>query len=276
MDLDLIIGENSHKSLIAELNDGHSFRGVVEFLAETVPDGNFVFDANGITFIRCDAENGVTNRLIIDRHRLPLYIYNGESTEIVFGVTLGSLRNVTKNISRQGALLLLFLSEDPNMYLQIIGNTRMTNNQNYTRITFQKLNDVVPDIIQYKRHITEPNCTITIKELYHMTNSLSGGRGGLTKIVVYPSSIKFEAETTGSITKSVFNFGVRQPLEDKKNEITFNIRSNVIKALAKLNNVSCTNATMQIYAEEDRPLKMILQLGTYGRLIIYFKSIKNT
>lgn len=53
--------------------------------------------------------------------------------------------------------------------------------------------------------------------------------------------------------------------------ILIQIRSNIIKALAKLNNLS-PNSTIKFYIEQNKPLKMVCKIGYYGTLRIYIKS----
>lgn len=49
------------------------------------------------------------------------------------------------------------------------------------------------------------------------------------------------------------------------------VEASIIKALSKLNNV-CPNGTVRIYIEENMPIKIITNVGTYGTLTIYLSD----
>jgi hypothetical protein len=57
-------------------------------------------------------------------------------------------------------------------------------------------------------------------------------------------------------------------------EYSIRIETSTIKALGKLNNLS-PNGTIKMYMELERPFKMIANIGSYGKLIIFLRDISS-
>lgn len=276
MDQPNIINDNKNKEkrLEMEINDGYTVRIWTDHLFNTITDGNFVINGQGMTFIRSDSDNQITNVLEIDGYKLPIFEFNnGKSDEIIFGCTISNFREVTQTISKGDSFKLQMYQKDPNLYSQVLGSDAKYNSGDQNqRISYQKVNNSGLEIEAYKRPIDKPNCSIPIDHFCEIAKKLTKNikHSKYINIRVGSKSLRIGKKSPGGITE--FQFSIGSIVANDPEQYDFNINSKIIKSISKINKLSTDNATFQVYSEKDRPLKMVFTIGNYGRLTIYLNS----
>lgn len=299
-----------NQQVLAEFNEGYTTRSMVELQNGINMDGNFVFTRDKIIYYESDADCMVTLHIVINQDELPYYYYNSPEPFIVFGVTLKNLRAATQSIWKKDGVRIHLFEGDLNMYLQIIsGGTKHLGAQNHYTILYKKVSTKCLNIEKYIRPDTDPNCKIPLGEFYKMCMNISRIGASLVTIIGYPRGVKFIAEAPNKIIKQNYRFGIcpadqivlsdqyAAPLQgveqflaglrignDKHNnnrgdetqnrmELKCIIRGNVIKNLAKINNIASPFSVIKIHMEPNRPVKLTVHVGSYGVCFIYLNSL---
>lgn len=301
--------------IFVEIPDGYTFRNLIEFLKNTNTSGNFIFTKDRITYSRADATNSILNEILILGCNLTYYIYNSPLPEIVIGVTISNLRKITKPIGKKDSVRLYMLPNDPLLYIQIVSvNTKALSRNNANFVMPQKIDRLEYDPGQYLRSEENPNCTIPIMDFCKMCTSMHSISCSYVTIRGLPRGSIFEGMMEGGITGRIDKFGIvdnqaptsvtipdmsaitpllndlcldkiRVPVGKAPKlviksaaemaEIRTRVRIATIKALSKINNLSPPAGIVKLYIERGVPLKLICNIGTYGKLIIYLRDIEN-
>lgn len=277
MDQPNIIDEskNKEKRMYMEINDGYTVRTWTDHLFSTVTDGNFIFNQQGMSFVRSDSDGNITNVLEIDGYKLPAYRFSGSSEEITFGCTISNFKEVTQNIGRKDTIRFEIYKKDPNLYAQVIGNeAKYSSSDQNQRIAYQKVNNSSLDIDPYTRPIDKPNCSIPVNHFCEIAKKLTKNikHNKYINIRVYSTGIRIGKASPGKTTEFEYSINICSSTDPE--QLNFFIPSKIIKSLSKLNNLSTDYATFQIYSQRDRPLKMVWTISNYGRLIIYLTSVE--
>lgn len=77
---------------------------------------------------------------------------------------------------------------------------------------------------------------------------------------------KIKLPSTNKIPKLV--------VQSSEEEVRIRISMSTIKALSKINNLSTSSGIVKLYMEPDRPLKLVCNIGMYGKLTIYLRDPK--
>lgn len=265
----------------AELSDGYSFRNLIEYLKTTNTRGNFVFKPDMIEYSQSDASNKVLNVVEIRACDLSYYRYYSTKTECVVGINMPNFRTITKSIGKKDGARLYMYEGDPLLYIRILSqNTKMLNKNNVNMIRPQTIELQKYIIGQYARPDTLPNCTVPSIDFSKMCTAMNALRCSSVMVNGFHKGLVFQAMLDGELTGRVDRFGdcnsdhttpdlqslIAQEGSDK--ELRIEVKLSTIKALSKLNNLS-TNGTIKMYMEAELPLKIVSNIGTYGRLIIY-------
>ena len=293
----------------AEFSDGYSFRNLIEYLKSTNTSGNFTFHKEGISYIQHNNSNSLLNCVELRKCDLPVYIYRTEQEFVRVGINLANLRSITKSVGKKDSIRLYMVYGNPLLHISISSpNTKELNRNNISVIRPQKIDSIEYEINEYQRDETSPNCTTPAFDFNKMCSAMNALK--CSHIIVYgdESSILFQGMFDGDlvgrtdtfgITKKKDNFGtsnipeisefgkiisapsynehetpesvLRNPSQNNSNH-NIKIDVSTIKALGKLNNLS-PNGTIKMYMEEGLPFKMISNVGSYGKLIIYLRDL---
>ena len=293
-------------SFVADFTDGYSFRNMIEYLRTTNSNGNFRFRSEVIYYEQDDASHIIVNQIEINNCELSLYEFNSKASDIVLGVNISDMRAITKTIGKKDSLRIYKLAGDPLLYIQIIGNnSRGTGRQNISVVRPHKVEVVEYKIPEYKRSERYPNCTISSTDFAKMCTSMSSLKCNYVTVYGLPKGVSFEGLTDGAMFGRIERFGsqdyspnihsmdssssplrlnninvpntpkprlvIKQTTPLPEDQIKIKIKMGLIKALAKLNNLT-NHGMIKIYMEPDNPLKIICQIGNYGTLRIYIRS----
>lgn len=288
-----------NSSVRAEFADSYSFRNTVEYIRVNNSAGAFRFYEDRIIYEQANSKQTLLNQFIIYANELTDYEFNSKSGIIVLNVNLAELRQRTKTIGKKDRLAIYKMPQDKNMYLEIYSqnSSNMGEHPNIHCIETMPPAFAEYNIHEYDRQ-KRPLCTIHQGDFAKCCSSFIAVKCSHVIAHGYPRGIVFEGKKQTGETTSCKKFGkcktdisAPSPASDKlivrripnatPAKLVFNderidyiiIPSEIIKSLSKLNNLS-TNGTIKIYFEENSPLCLICNIGTYGELTVHILQTK--
>jgi hypothetical protein len=292
-----ITSEKKAIRLRVDFTEGYSFRKTFEYLKQTNGQGNLLFFPNEIIYTETDENRTLLNDIRIQTCDLTKYDYNSDEESIAIGFTLSELVTITKHIGKKDSLLICLLHGDPNVYLQIIGaNNKACDRGSVYILRSQNINPQIIYPYEYDRAENNPNCAVPISDFCKMCSAMNSLKCNSVTIKGYPYGICFEGIRPGNITGRIDRFGncemplqktlslikpstgddgssggqvqqVRLNIRSPSNEVKIQIPISTIKALSKLNNIT-PGGVIKFYTEQDKALKLICNIGCYGKLTI--------
>ena len=287
---------------VAVFNDGYTFRNLIEYLKGTNIRGHFRFGKDVIRYIQDNDGHTVLNEIEIDTSDLIEYEFESILPEIVIGIQIDMMRNITRAIGKKDSLRIYKVPNEDTIYLQIVGQTASIDDQanvgHIQPLQVKTITDyTIPD---YQRAERDPNCTVTATEFSKMCSGMSNLKVQTVTTTGYLRGVNFKAGTPGQVSGKIYQYGrinERSKIITSLQTISFDqskvikpegpvatlkIRSSneidtltipiaIIKSLAKLNNLS-TAGTIKIFMEDKNPLKLLCNIGNYGKLRVYIRS----
>lgn len=191
-------------------------------------------------------------------------------------------------------------------------NTKALSRNNANFVKPQLCDTIEYDPGTYTRSEDSPNCTIPVMDFCRMCTAHNSLQNSFVTVRGLPRGVIFEGIIDGDITGRIDKFGIvdnigngaADPVSISDNnpaifseirldkikaptgkapklviqtaaeaaEIRLKIKVSTIKALSKLNNLSTSGGIIKIYIEKDLPIKLVCNIGTYGKLIIYLRD----
>ena len=298
---------DANSSFVAEFSEGYTFRNMIEYLRVTNTKGNFRFSRDLIYYEQVDADNTILNQIEIQTCELSHYEINTQNEEIIIGINISDMRSITKTIGKKDSVRLFKHANDPFLYIQIISqSSRNVNRQNVSIVRPQHVEMFEYDIPEYQNDEKSPNCTIPTADFAKTCTSMSSVKCSYVTIYGLPKGLILEGFQEGSMFGRREQFGncegyvtsVQSSISSStsppiKSDIRLNIPSGpkprlilktplvkikvkmtIIKALAKLNNLSAMG-TLKVYSEKETPVKFVSKIGGYGILRSYARSFED-
>lgn len=280
----------------AEFSDGYSFRNLIEYLKSTNTNGNFIFHKDGISYSQHNNSNSLLNFIELRGFDLPVYMYRSEDESVKVGINLSNLRSITKSVGKKDSIRIFMVYNNPLLHISISSpNTKELNRNNISVIRPQKLEDVQYEMEEYTKDESCPNCTTPAFDFNKMCSAMNALKCNHILVFGDDSSIVFKGMFDGELVGRTDTFGITKKRDvmnsfesrswgsggddtpqivQKPLPLQHSIKIDVstIKALGKLNNLS-PNGTIKMYMEEGLPFKMISNIGSYGKLIIYLRDL---
>ena len=282
-------------SFFATFVDGSSFRYMIEYLRLPSIEGVFRFSRDKIVYEQEDSDKNILNKVELKVYELTEYEYKSTSDEIVVGINLSEIRNICRNVGKKDHIDLYKLPDEPkNLYIQIRSQTEKSE-PNIYMIPITTTNYVTYQIPPYSRPKQKPTCTVHQNDFSKLCKSLVTINCDKAKIHGFNRGVVFKGITKTGAIGSVKEFGkmpkskgptmksimpssgkvVKSSKPPPKLNIgemgeveNFKIPISIIKVLVKINALSPTG-TIKIYIEKGLPLKMLCNVGTFGKLTIY-------
>ena len=290
-----IIYMDERSSFVADITEGHVMRNLVDYLRGTNTKASFRFTKDKIIYEQADATQTVINRWYISADELVHYEFNSKTNEISIGLTLADVKNITKNVNKRDSLRLYKKPNDPMFYVQIISTVARASGRESLRTIRPQYLDVT--VYEFPEFVGKrPNFTTPTSELARVCNSLNSVKCDIISARVQPRGIILEATVAGATvggTEKLGFFGQPSQLPKIKIKSSSNspqstspnispnranvvpdvirIKKDVIKALAKLFNLSPTG-TVKFYYDRMGMLKLVSHIGTCGMIEIYLRS----
>jgi len=274
--------ENQDYLFLISISDGYSFRNLIEYLKITNSTGNLVFKNNGISYQHSNLDGTILNQFIIRADDLPTYKYYSEG-EINVGVNLTNLRLITKPIGRKDSIKMYMKKDDEKGYLYLhINSSKGIDRENVSFIQPEHVENVEYIVEGYQRETCDPNLSIQSHQFTKIFTTINSLKCVTCSIKVYENGIAFEGIKSNGTSGHIERYGncgnknafiLRNEINDNMNYVDeINIRTNTIKAMTKLGNLS-HNDSIKIYMEKELPMKIITNIGSYGKLTIYIRNM---
>ena len=286
-------------SFFATFTDGSSFRNLVEYIRLVSREGVFRFTKRTVLYEQGDDDNNILNVAELKTHELSDYEFISKSDEIVVGTNMSDLRNITRNVGKKDHIDLYKLSDEPgNLYIRIRSQSEKGSETTYL-LPITSSNYTVYKLAEYSRGKRNPTCTVyqgdfsklckslvTIKCSHAMVHGFEHGiiykgilNTGKIGSVKEFGKCRNNSSSTQTPLKSFYPSGSgtiikanRPPPRLNIGEIgeieRFRIDISIIKYLIKLNALSPTG-TIKIYVEKGLPLKMVCNIGSFGKMNVY-------
>lgn len=276
--------------MLAEFSDGYSLRNLIEYLkASNTTTGRLIFSRERITFVRSNYQATVLNEVVFRTYDLPRYIYNSDQPSIVFGANMNNIRPITRSIGKKDSARLFMQKGDSRLYIQIISqNAKALSRENVNVIVSQNVEPEGYDLEEYVRSVDRPNCSVPCHDFTKMCGAMNSLKCSYVTARGFENGMTFIGMIEGNIFGRVDRFGecgsslTDLPLHSisvptsssspsNSQQPIIRISISIVKALSKINNLT-SNGNIRMYFEQDRPLKLVCNVGTYGQLNIYLKE----
>lgn len=291
------ISVDNEANFFATFTDGSSLRACIEFLRISSLEGVFRFAKDKILYEQGNSDNTLLNVIELKTYELTDYSFVSKSDEIVVGVNLADLRNITRNVGKKDSLDFYMLPNEPkNLYVRIRSQTEKGSESNLYLLPITNSSYTVYKLPEYQRSKRDPTCTVYQSDFSKLCKSL---------IAIKSSYVAVQGFKKGIIVKGILNTGaigsVKEfgkcnvtPVQTNLKSITmdgtniirskvapprlqigevgeierYKIDTDIIKCLVKINSLSPT-ANIKFYIEKNLPLKLTCPIGNMGKISVY-------
>ena len=277
---DISIDENDAKLLdteyTVEFNDGYTLRTLLEYFKLTNSQGNFIYSADGISYAQQNPDKSLLNIAEIYGWELPKYKYSSELEFTPQGINFVSVTSTVKAIRKKSRVIFFKKRNTIPISVQLIGASGSQN----TNVSM-----IIPQKIKYENiqvgedeDETNPLCTVAMPEFIETCTGLGNVEAKDIVILIYPEGMYLTGYTdTGEIGR-VGRFGTVPAGVGSDNESTpkkMFIKATHFKHLSKLNNLSPSGAVKIYFYEimDNRFLRIIFHIGTFGKLKVYLRCV---
>lgn len=292
------VSVDNSSSFFATFIDGSTFRNMIEYIRLPNIDGVFRFTKYKIMYEQGDPDNNILNVVEIKTYELTDYAFKSQSDEIVIGINLADLRNITRNVGKKDHIDLYKLSDEPkNLYIRIRSQSEKGSESNLYLLPINTTNYTRYTLPEYERGKKDPTCTVYQSDFSKLCKSLVTIKCSHANIHGFEHGVIFKGILNTGTIGSVKEFGKcnvqittnlksvfpetttsniikpkRPPPRLNIGEIgeieRFKIDISIIKFLIKLNALSPTG-TIKMYIEKGLPLKMTTSLGSFGKIFLF-------
>jgi hypothetical protein len=289
-----------NSSFYATFIDGSSFRNMIEYLRLPSTEGVFRFTKTSIVYEQGDRDNNILNVVKLKTYELTDYEFSSKSDEIVIGINLSEIRNVCRNVGKKDQIDLYKLATEPrNLYFRVRSQSEKGSEPTIYLIPITTIEYNTYKLPSYRRGKTDPTCTVYQCDFSKLCKSLVVTKCSHAMVHGFEKGIIFKGILINGTIGSVKEFGrcnsnteptehnlkSAYPVQDgtiikaKKapprlnigvvGEIEkYKIDISIVKYLIKLNALNPVG-TIKMYIEKGIPLKMVCNIGSFGKLSIY-------
>ena len=290
-------------SFSATFDDGASFKNMIEYLRLSNMFGFFIFTKDTIIYQNGNKENTILNKVLIETYELTKYTFDSKSNEIIICINLSQLRDITKGVGRNDHVNIFRIKGEPNnLYIHIRSQGETGSSEPNKFLLPCSTSDItIYDMPPYERPINNPTCTVNLKEFSKFCKYVVTIKCNHVTVHGFKNGVMFKGITHYDTIGSVKEFGectddkpvlkldgfsqenvkIIKPTGPKPilrirklGEVEkFKISIPIIKYLIKLNGL-CIGGTVKLYIEKDVPLKMICNIGSFGKMTTYLSSLE--
>jgi len=295
--------------VLAHFTEAYTFRSTAELLRNVCTVANFIFSPDKIKVAKSGSDNSALTIWEINTNELTKYEYNAydddgqQLKEFSAGFNTSELNNKTKIIGKKDGMFLYITPGSNQFTVQIIsGKTRP--NANYVPIIEEPVQEY--EIPEYIRKESDPNIRIPATDFAKMCSNMVSTKCTMVKFIGYPNGVKCIGLLSSQQTGRVDHFGTCSyvdtqtkgnldelfqslsfdniNVESKPSGIKIVLKSQedlnsitvktapLIKAMSRFNNLS-VSGVVKLYIQEKKPLKIHINIGTYGGLTIFLRDM---
>jgi hypothetical protein len=291
------ISVDNEANFYAIFTDGSAVRNLIEYSRLSSLEGVFRFTKDKILYEQGNSDNTLLNVVELKTYELTDYSFVSKSDEIVVGVNLTDLRNITRNVGKKDFLEFYKLANEPrNLYIRIKSQSEKGSESNLYLLPITNSSYTVYKLPEYQRDKKDPTVTVYQSDFSKLCKSLIAIKSSYVTIHGFKNGIIVKGILNTGAIGSVKEFGkcsvspVQTNLKSMSMDGANIIRSKVappklsvgevgeverykmdidiIKTLVKLNALSPTG-TIKFYIEKNLPLKLTCAIGNMGKISVY-------
>jgi hypothetical protein len=278
-------------SFSATFLDGFSFRHIFDYLKSFNNECDFILTPSYMRIEQCDYTSTVFNVIDIKASNLLEYKFDSgtnDINEIYFRLNLHDTNNMFKMVLKKEGLRIYKFANSNELHFQIISHTNYSN----TDHGIVKLQEITERLVYELPTYTVPESNPSVKtqtlRIVKICKTISQVKTSKAKLIIYPNGIRFEAKMDGDII--VINDEIGQcgglvivgesggKLKlvrkiDTSELMVLEIKTSILKSLSKIGDlVSSYGSIVKVFIEKDLPLKILSNVGVYGKLRVYLRS----
>lgn len=291
-------------SFFATFIDGCSFRYLIEYLRLTTTDGVLIFTKDYITYQKEDEDKIIFNDVKIKTYELTDYEFSSFNPQIAASINFSDLRNKTRTVGKKEQMDIYRRPEEPsNFYIQVRSQEKSAgDNPVFYCMPMKTENVNIYKLPKFSRGKHDPNCTIYQTDFSKVCKALVANKCSYAEFIGYDKGIIIKGYTSDGKIAMVKEYGKCRISPTSKTSTTksinisdkntikpqiappklsvrdadeierFRIHISTIKSLAKINGFS-SNGTLKFYIESGSPMKLISNIGTFGKLTVLIRSV---
>lgn len=238
--------------------EGYVFKVLFELLKNCVKTASIKISKEGLLITSIDTKRQLL--LVINMNKHNFNIFRAQHV-LNISVNLTSFYNMLKTIKKKDGICLYIENSSPNKF-HIIKDDMDQNERCANNIQIMKTQDIEYDNIdEYKEPII-----INAKKLQNTLKDISTTKGRVTEIISNGFFIRFFCDN-GSIMTADKTHGDIDVKSDENYRETFDSA-----LIAKLQKILGLTQNAKIYVTDSSPMKLELNIGSLGSIIIYIKS----
>lgn len=270
------------RQILAEITAGYAFRHCVDYWNQLFTEINLIFTADDISFSKMDSQKHTINHFILSR--FSHYLFNHSDDELVFGLKVEALRQITQGIQRRQGLRLVKYLETKKIYIPVVGADGVPAREGDS-IPPKKLNETRLELKDYDPKLFTLVCNIPVLRFHNMLQSFCKMKvpsdNLYAEVKIYQKGLRFRLSDALKSTNKCEFFGVIPDNTDNDDEDDeeetaaaniFYIKKNILKAMVKLNNTCSHGCVIPAYYCKGKPFLLIWPFENLGEQRIYIKN----
>lgn len=287
-------------AFIADFCDGYSFRQSINFIRQcTSDDCTFITRKDGIYCANSNDTKNITVIFNIYKYQLTKYEHDANTGTILLPVKLSELSAVLSKITKTMGIRIYKTSKNRDLYYQSIKDSNVLSDNALGILTLNPTSTFKDfKISDYNRSSLDPNCVVSSQDLKGVCNEIKTSGCSKVKLGVFPRGICFSTimepnarfitrkfgvvdesasenatpslcHLPGSVVNNhqmsslaIINMKPRNLVEE------YYFYSTFMDTMALLDNIN-PRGVVKFYAETNKPLKVVSNVGDYGEMTIY-------
>jgi hypothetical protein len=246
--------------------EGYTFKVITELLKNRIKNCNFIIDKKGIFSKTSDSKN---YNLIV----LKLYAKNMKyicAQQVIAGLNMGHLQKNLKSLKKKDGLLLYIDSKSPN---SIIINPIKPDFSGSTKNTLKIISLPIQDCEEPDGYNEDDEIPIFSKDFQKMIKEVGAINSKTINIQRRGKVLRFFTEFGDLYNAESFLGDDDGNYQENFNNLYENYNSNFqITDITQLSKVSGLSTIVNINANKNLPIRITMNLGSIGKIILYTKS----
>jgi hypothetical protein len=283
--------DNSNCLILAHFHDGYSLRNVFQFLRNTCRCVHMLFGEDSIVIKEENAKGSIFAECEIRVDDLTDYIFNCPVEPLVCSFDAIEMQKATKAVGKKdGIKLYVKGGNNPSIYIEVLNVGSGSFGDGLKLVPLIDSKPAVFTDMEYKRK--KANARPPINQFSKFCADIASHKCTSINIIGFETGILIQGMES-NIPKTIKRFGNinlpalpnmngRYIMDGDTSKPQLNIHypdevaritidTHPIQAMGKFNNL-CPTGIIKIFLEEDKPLKIISNIGCYGTLTLYIKA----
>jgi len=255
-----------------EIVDGFTFRGLIEILHNLNTEDVFVFTKRNCVCVNSDDKRNIIIKIVIEKRQMISYKFAPEKEDDIVSVNIPmtKFKDALKSVTKRDNLMLYQYFGDSNLY---IGRSDNEDEQYITTLEGGSIQSFEEPV--YCAGADSPSYVIATEELSRKFSTIGrgSGNGAEGRITISDDSEALQVNVEGSqgLGSRVKINKTQSDAPRLKKPQVFQLSRGIVKLLSKIQ--ALYKGPVQFYTEDNLPLKITCNVGTYGTLTAYISNI---